>query len=94
MLPDTGEVVRTTLVPVRAKVNQPIVTGQENKNPLNQVLGKGFGLDFEIPGIGGKLSFGLPFEKYLPKVSINPIGYITVIFGASGLKDPADATLW
>ncbi len=94
VLPDTGEVVRTTLVPVRAKVNQPIVTGQETKNPLNQVMGKGFGLDIEIPGIGGRLSFGLPFEKYLPKVSYNPIGYVTVMFGASGLKDPADATLW
>ena len=94
MLPDTGEAVRTTLVPVRSKVNEPIVTGQEAKNPLNQVMGKGFGLDVEIPGIGGKLSFCLPFDKYLPKVSYNPIGYITVMFGASGLKDPADAALW
>ena len=94
VLPDTGEVFRTTLQPVRGKVDRPIVTGQETKNPLNQVMGKGFGLDVEIPGIGGKLSFGLPFEKYLPKVSYNPIGYITVMFGASGLKDPADASLW
>ena len=94
MLPDTGEAFRTTLQPVRGKVDRPIVTGQETKNPLNQVMGKGFGLDVEIPGIGGKLSFGLPFEKYLPKVSYNPIGYITVMFGASGLKDPADASLW
>ena len=82
VLPDTGEVVRTTLVPVRAKVTQPIVTGQESKNPLNQVMGKCFGLDVEIPGIGGKLSFGLPFENYLPKISYNPISYVTVIFGA------------
>ena len=94
ILPDTKEKVQTTLVPVRAKVDQPIITGQEPSNPLNSVLGKGFGLNIDIPAIGGKLSFNLPFDKYLPKINYNPVGYLTVIFGASGLKDPNDASLW
>ena len=94
VLPDTGEVVKTTLKPVRSKIDKPIVSGQENSNPLNSVLGKGFALNVNIPVIGGKLTVDLPFNKYLPKINIDPTGYVTIMFGSTALKNPSDATLW
>lgn len=94
VLPDTGEVYRSKLVPKRSKVDMPTITGQEHKNPFNTVLGKGFGLDFDIPHIGGRLSLSLPFDQYLPKVAFDPTGWVTVTFGSSLVKDPKDATIW
>jgi len=94
VLPDTGEVVRTKLTPMRSKTDKPIITGQEAKNPLNSIMEGGFGLDFTIPKIGGKLSLSLPFDKYLPKVAVDPMGYVTVTFGSSTLPDPKMGSLW
>ena len=94
VLPDTGEVVRTTLQPVRSKIDKPIFSGQETSNPFNSVLGKGFGLNVNIPVIGGKLTLDLPFDKYLPKINVDPTGYVIIMFGSTALKDPSDATLW
>ena len=94
VLPDTGEVVRTTLQPVRSKIDKPIISGQETSNPLNSILGKGFALNVNIPVIGGKLTLDLPFDKYLPKINVDPTGYVTIMFGSSALKNPSDATLW
>lgn len=94
VLPDTGEVVKTKLTPVRSKTDKPIITGQEPKNPLNSIVEGGFGLDFTIPKIGGKLSLSLPFDKYLPKVAVDPMGYVTVTFGSSALPDPKMGSLW
>ena len=34
VLPDTGEVFRTTLQPVRGKVDKPLISGQETSNPF------------------------------------------------------------
>ena len=94
VLPDTGETVKTKLVPVRSKVDKPVITGQEASNPLNSVLENGFGFNLTIPEIGGKLSLSLPFDQYLPKVAFDPTGYITVTFGSSLVKNPKDLTLW
>ena len=93
VIPSTNEKVTTKLAPVRSKVDQPIATGQEPSNPFNTVFTQGFGLDIEIPGIGGKLGFNLPFEQYLPKITYNPVGYITVAWG-SQLIDPKEPKEW
>ena len=94
VLPDTGEVIRTKLTPLRSTVDTPVITGQEHRNPMNSVMGKGFGLDINIPYIGGRLSVSLPFDKYLPKVACDPTGWVSVTFGSSLVKDPKDATIW
>lgn len=94
VLPDTGEVVKTTLQPVRGKVDKPMISGQEASNPFNTVFARGFSLNVAIPVVGGTLSLNLPFDRYLPKISVVPTGYVAITFGSSVLKDPADATLW
>ena len=94
VLPDTGEVVKTTLQPVRGKVDKPMISGQEASNPFNTVFARGFSLNVAIPVVGGTLSLNLPFDRYLPKISVDPTGYVAITFGSSVLKDPADATLW
>ncbi len=93
VIPSTKERINTKLTPVRSKVDQPIYTGQEATNPFTTVFTQGFGVDLEIPVIGGKLGFNLPFDEYLPKVSYNPIGYITVAWG-SQMIDPDDPVEW
>ena len=47
-LPDKAKWVfdHFRLTPVRAKVDQPIYTGQESSNPMMSVIGKGVGFDF------------------------------------------------
>ena len=80
---ETGERINTKLTPIRAKVDQPIYTGQEPINPMTSVLGGGFGFDFNIPVIGGKFGVNLPFEENLPKVFYDPVGYVTVSWGSS-----------
>ena len=81
VIPSTGKIFRTKLVPVRSRVDQPIYTGQEAVNPFSGFFSKGFGVNFELPKIGGKLGFNLPFDQYLPRVEINPIGYVTAYWG-------------
>ena len=80
VLPDTGEVVNTTLQPVRASIDQPLISGQEGSNPFNSVFAKGFNLAVNIPVIGGTLSVSLPFDRYLPRINADPTGYVAITF--------------
>lgn len=98
VLPSTGEVVRTKLTPVLSAVSKPLTTGEEPGSPLAKVMGKGFGYDFSIPldSSGSKklkLSLNLPFDQYLPKVAIDPFGYVTVTMGASK-AEPKKHEFW
>ena len=96
IIQETGEKIKTKLTPVRAKVDQPIYTGQESSNPMMSVIGKGVGFDFKIPQpIDGMIGFNLPFDKYLPKVYYDPSGYITVSWGSSLVpKDKTESFNW
>ena len=86
VLPDTGEVFRTKLVPVASVVDQPTIAGTESGSPLQQVMSaKKFGLNLNV--LGGTLGVELPIDKYLPKVAIEPGGYVTISMGSS-LTDP------
>ena len=89
-LPDTGEKVHTTLLPIRSVIDQP-TTG--DNYTLDQMLNKGFGLNVTLPGIGGNLSLNLPYDKYLPKISTDPSGFFTVTIGSS-LVDPNWPASW
>ena len=93
---ETGEKVKTKLTPVRAKVDQPIYTGQESSNPMMSVIGKGVGFDFNLPEpVSGVFNVNLPFDRYLPKVYYDPSGYVTVSWGSSLIpKDKAESFNW
>ena len=91
VLPDTDEKIETTLVPVRAAIDEPTV--QPGDFTMENVMGEGFGTTFEIPGIGGDLSLNLPFKKYLPKFKSDATGYFTFSMGST-LTDPDWPTEW
>ena len=88
VIPDTGEVVRTKLIPVRAAVNNPAITGSEPINPLNSILGPGLDIKLGIPGGWGNLGLNIPMAEALPKVAYNPTGYLTVTYGSAMLSSP------
>ncbi|MBR2823610.1 MAG: hypothetical protein IKE24_08000 [Clostridia bacterium] len=87
LFPSTGEKLVTLAEPRRSPVDQPAVMGMGPNSPLRKVFGEGFGLNFDLPKIGGKLNLTIPFGDYLPKVAIDGMGYITVTFGST-LVDP------
>ena len=89
----TGEKFKTTMIPTRGKVDQPAVAGTEANSPLSSVLGKGLGLNFTIPGIGGMLNVTLPFDRYLPKVAVNIDGSVSITLGST-LLDPKHPKEW
>lgn len=87
LFPSTGEKLETLAEPRRSPVDQPAVMDMGINSPLRKVFGDGFGLNFDLPKIGGKLNLNIPFGDYLPKVALDGMGYITVTFGSS-LVDP------
>ena len=87
VFPDTGEKVTTKACPQRSKIDQPSTADTGMNSPLRKVFGQGFSLSVKIPKIGGNLGIELPFEKYLPKVAVDPFGYLIVNYGTS-LTDP------
>ena len=97
VLPSTGEVIKTGLTPVLSAVSQPLTTGEEPNSPLARVMGKGFSYDFYIPVSSDRkirLSLTLPFDKYLPKVAIDPFGYVTVTMGSSKVEPSQKKEFW
>ena len=64
------------------------------RGPFNTVFSRGFRLNVPIPVVGGTLSLSLPFDRYLPKICVDPTGYVAITFGSSVIENPADATLW
>ena len=83
LFPDSGEKLQTTLTPLRSAVDQPVIAGTEPGSPLQKVFGESFGFNVTIPGIGGKLGLNFPFQGYLPTVTTDIFGYVTVTFGSS-----------
>jgi hypothetical protein len=83
VFPDTGAQQKTQAIPVRSKIDQPVIGGTESGSPLREVFGEGLNISCNIPILeGGLFGIKLPFQKYLPKVQIDPFGYITVTIGS------------
>lgn len=84
----------TRLKSVRSATDVPINEGTgPNGGVFSQVLGKGFGLSTNIP-IGGNdsghtihLGLNLPFNKYLPKLNIDPAGFVVMWIGSDVMGD-------
>ena len=84
----------TRLKSVRSATDKPLNEGTgPNGGVFGKVLGKGFGISTDIP-IGGSdsdhiihLGLNLPFSEYLPKLNIDPAGFIVMWIGSDVLGD-------
>ncbi len=72
------------LISVRAVVDKPL---SEGTTAFKKILEKGAGLNFTIPGLDLKVELNVPFKQYLPKVNINPDGFVTVAWGSAIMED-------
>ena len=86
----------STLVSVKGATDKPLNEGTgAGGGVFANVLGKGLSLGFDIP-LGGdhKLHVGvdLPFTDYLPKLNIDPGGFVTMYIGSDVFTDKMKGT--
>ena len=78
--------------------SQLSVVQSATEEPLNEgtgpdggvfanVLGKGLGFSFKIPVIDVNLSLKVPFQQYLPRLSVDPAGFVTIFLGDAVFED-------
>lgn len=75
------------LVSKRGVTDAPIDAGTGSSSVFQSVLNKQFSLGFKIPVIDVNVGLNLPFIEYLPKININPGGFVTIYMGSSILED-------
>ena len=75
------------LVSHKSATDAPIDEGTGSTSVFQGVLDRKFSLDCKIPVIDVNISFRLPFIEYLPKININPGGYVTIFMGSSIIED-------
>ena len=75
------------LVSHKSATDAPIDEGTGSTSVFQGVLDKKFSLDCKIPVIDVNINFRLPFIEYLPKININPGGYVTIYMGSSIIED-------
>lgn len=75
------------LVSHKSATDAPIDEGTGSTSVFQGVLEKKFSLGCKIPVIDVNISFNLPFIEYLPKININPGGYVTIYMGSSIIED-------
>ena len=67
----------TQLVALRSATDTPLNEGTGAEGGVYaSVLGKGFGMGFNIPVVDVGVGLNIPFLKYLPHLSINPAGFV------------------
>ena len=78
----------TQLVALRSATDTPLNegTGAEGGVYAN-VLGQGFSMGFNIPVIDVSVSFNLPFLEYVPRLSIDPAGFVVAWIGCPIMED-------
>ena len=64
---------------IKGAVDAPVDKGG---GIFNKVLGDGFALKFKIPGVNVDAEFELPIKKFLPKISIDLGGFVTIFAGS------------
>ena len=75
----SAERFSTRLISVPSVVDSPVEDGSD---AFQNVFEEGLGFSFTIPGVDADVSFNLPWKKYLPKVTIDNGGFITVSIGS------------
>ncbi len=84
---ESAERFNTELISVKSVVDSPFEAGSD---AFVDVYEKGLGFSFQVPlGGGHTLDFALnlPWKKYLPKVTIDNGGFITVFIGTDLFSD-------
>ena len=72
------------LISVRAVVDKPVTEGT---TVFAKALESGAGLHFTIPGLDLKVELNVPFKQYLPTITINPDGFVTITWGSAIMED-------
>ena len=81
------------LVSHKSATDAPIDEGTGSTSVFEEVLDKKFSLGCVIPVIDVNINLNLPFIEYLPKININPGGFVTIYMGSSIIEDDTKKTL-
>ena len=81
------------LVSHKSATDDPIDKGTGIPSIFEGVLGKGFSLGFKIPVIDMNVGLNLPFTRYLPRIIINPGGFVNIFIGSTLVDDELKKTL-
>ena len=76
--------INTRLISVKSVVEEPVEKGSL---VFVNVMGEGLSFKTTIPGIDLDIKLDLPLSWYLPKVTFNPAGYVTLSIGGPVLED-------
>ena len=76
------------LVSQQSATEKPLNEGTgSNGGIFGNVLGKGLGFSFMIPTVEVKVNFDLPFQQYLPRLAVDPGGYVVIYVGMPMFED-------
>ena len=75
---------RTHLISLKSVVDSPV---EEGSGAFKGIMGQGLGFDFKIPVIDANVSLNLPFKEYLPRISIDMAGIVTMSMGSELLQN-------
>ena len=75
---------RTHLISLKSVVDSPV---DEGSGAFKGIMGQGLGFDFKIPVIDANVSLNLPFKEYLPRISIDMAGIVTMSMGSELLQN-------
>ncbi|MBQ6358912.1 MAG: hypothetical protein IJI97_08215, partial [Clostridia bacterium] len=76
------------LVAQQSATEEPLNEGTgPNGGIFGNVLGEGMSAFFKVPVLDINVSFNLPFQQYLPRLSVDPGGYVTIFMGAPAFED-------
>ena len=79
-----AERFRSHLISLKSLVDSPVEAGS---GAFSSIMGKGLGFDFKIPVIDADVSINVPFKEYLPRLSIDMAGMVTMSMGSELLQN-------
>ena len=72
----------------QSATEEPINEGTgPNGGVFANVLGKGLGAGFKIPTVDINVNFNIPFQQYLPRLFVDPGGFVTIYLGSAAMED-------
>ncbi|MBR2797169.1 MAG: hypothetical protein IKE17_05410 [Clostridia bacterium] len=79
---------RSQLVSQQSATEKPLNEGTgPNGGIFSTVLSQGMSFGFMIPVVDIKVSFELPYKEYLPRLFVDPGGYVVIYMGAPVFED-------
>ena len=81
---EKAEHIPARIKSVKSAVNEPVDKGGKI---FQDVLGNGFQIQFKLPIQGASVIFQLPIKQKLPKINIDPAGFVTITLGSPIAED-------